>query len=58
LITFVAPIGLMMAFPAKAFFGLLSGPLILVPFTFSAIMMILSLRLWRLALRQYSSASS
>lgn len=57
-ITYILPVGIMMAFPAKALMGLLSGWGILVAFLTGIFLFILSLKLWYFALGQYSSASS
>lgn len=58
LITFVIPIGIMMTFPPKALFGLLSFPLLIVATIIGIGVFFLSLKLWNSALRQYTSASS
>ena len=57
-ITFIIPVGIMMTFPAKALMGLLSWQLILYAFFFSVTFLYFSLRVWRFALKNYSSASS
>lgn len=58
IITFVVPVGVMMTFPAKALMGLLSPGVIVLSFVFGFAFFLLSLRVWRYALSQYSSASS
>jgi ABC-2 type transport system permease protein len=58
LITFAVPIGIMMTFPAKALFGLLSWQVVVYSFVFSSVLLLISLQLWQVALRNYSSASS
>lgn len=58
LLTFVIPIALIFTFPAKALMALLSPGWIIFSLLFSAIVFWLSLRLWKYALTQYSSASS
>lgn len=58
ILTFVIPVGIMMTFPAKALMGLLSLPLVIYAVLFSAFLFYLSLRAWRFALKNYSSASS
>lgn len=58
LITFGVPIGIMMTFPAKALFGLLSWQAVVYSFAFSGVLLFISLRLWQAALKSYSSASS
>lgn len=56
--TFIIPVGIMVTFPPKALFNLLSTPLILISLVFGAVFFFLSLFLWRHSLTQYSSASS
>jgi ABC-2 type transport system permease protein len=56
--TFVIPVGVMMSFPAKTLFGLLTWPFILYSFVLSWGVLYLSVRLWNFALRKYQSASS
>jgi len=58
LLTFVVPIAVMINFPAKAFFGLLSPAGLLFAFLAAALLLFFSLRLWRFALTRYTSASS
>lgn len=58
LITFVIPVGIMMTFPAKALMGLLSLQFVIYAILFAFCLFYLSLRVWRFALRNYSSASS
>lgn len=58
IITFIIPVGLMMTFPAKALLGLLSPLVILFSLVLGFLFLVLSLRVWRFALSQYSSASS
>lgn len=58
LITFIIPVGIMMTFPGKALFGLLSWQIILIAFLISGAAFFLSLRLWKYALSRYASASS
>lgn len=58
LLTFVIPVGVMMTFPAKAFMGLLSLPLIFFSFGLGVVLFWLSLKFWGWALSRYSSASS
>lgn len=57
-ITFIIPVGIMMTFPPKALFGLLSPTFIILSLGIGVLFVYLSLRLWRFALTQYSSASS
>lgn len=57
-LTFIIPIGIMMTFPAKALFGLLSPIYIVISLGISLIFFYLSIKLWRYSLTKYSSASS
>lgn len=57
-ITFIIPVGVMMTFPPKALFGLLSPALLVLATAIGVTMFYLSLRFWRYALSQYTSASS
>ncbi len=57
-ITFIIPVGIMVTFPAKAAMGLLSFNSILISVFVSAILLYLSLRLWKFSLKNYTSASS
>lgn len=58
LVTFVIPVGIMMSFPAKVLFGILSPLGIISAFIISTILFSCSLILWRYALQNYTSASS
>lgn len=53
--TFIIPIGIMMTFPAKALFNLLSWEFILLSFVVSSLSVFTSLKLWNLALKRYQS---
>jgi len=53
--TFIIPVGIMMSFPTKTLFGLLSSSLILFSFFMSFLLLMLSLRLWDLAIKKYQS---
>lgn len=57
-ITFIIPVGMMMTFPPKALFGLLDLRLVLISFGIGLGLFIVSLRSWKYALSQYTSASS
>lgn len=57
-ITFVVPIGIMMTFPPKALFGILSSGYIIGSLIIGIVFVFLSLKFWRYALTQYTSASS
>lgn len=57
-LTFIAPVAIMMNFPAKALMGLLAWQWVIVSFLMSGIFLWGSLRFWKYALTQYSSASS
>lgn len=58
LITFIIPVGIMMTFPPKALFGLLSPSFLVLSVAIGLFFLYVSLRLWRYALTQYASASS
>lgn len=58
LLTFVLPVSVLMTFPAKALMGLLSWQWVVFSFLISGIFLWVSLRFWKYALTQYSSASS
>lgn len=58
IITFVVPVGVMMTFPVKALFGLLSPSAIMLSFVFGIVFFLICLRLWRFSLTKYTSASS
>jgi len=55
LFTYVIPVGIMMATPAKALLGILSAPVILLSLCFSGMILMLSLGAWKKALRAYQS---
>lgn len=57
-LTFVIPVGIMMTVPAKVLMGIFDWKMLIFAFTFSLFAFCFSLYLWRLALRNYSSASS
>lgn len=57
-LTFIVPVGIMITFPVHAALGILSFQAIIVAFLISGILFFGSLRFWRYALKQYSSASS
>ncbi len=58
LITFVVPVGVMMTFPAKALFGLLSPGFTAIALMVGILFFFVSVRVWRCALTKYASASS
>jgi ABC-2 type transport system permease protein len=58
LMTFVIPIAAMMTLPAKALMGLFSFQGLIYSFFFTILIFWLSLKIWKKALREYSSASS
>lgn len=58
LLTFIIPVGVIMTFPAKALFGLLSLTYIFISFGIALILFYLSIKLWRYALIKYTSVSS
>ena len=57
-LTYLIPIGFMITAPAKTLLGLLTPPTFLFSLLLASCFLFLSLRLWRYALSQYSSASS
>ncbi len=57
-LTIVIPIAVIVTFPAKALMGLLSWQWVVFSFVISGLFLFLSIRFWRYALTQYSSASS
>lgn len=58
ILTFIIPVGIMMTVPAKALFGLITIPIILVALIISSILMAISIYLWNRAIASYASASS
>lgn len=58
IITFIIPVGVMMTVPAKAFLGLLTPWVIIVSFMLGIVFFLICLRLWKVALTKYASASS
>jgi ABC-2 type transport system permease protein len=58
LLTFVVPIGVMMAVPSKVLLGLASGPLLLVSCLIGVSIFGLSLCAWNFSLKKYTSDSS
>lgn len=58
LLTFVIPIAIAYTIPAKSLLGLVTLPTVLIGIVISVASLAASLRLWRYALTQYSSASS
>ncbi|MBI2018046.1 ABC-2 family transporter protein [Candidatus Daviesbacteria bacterium] len=57
-LTFIIPVGLMMSFPAKSLMGFLSPLLVIYTLIFSLVFLYLSILIWKLSLKHYSSASS
>ncbi|MBI5619351.1 ABC-2 family transporter protein [Candidatus Gottesmanbacteria bacterium] len=57
-ITFVVPVGVMMTFPAKALFGLLTPTAVIVSFLIGIAFLLVSVRVWGASLTRYASASS
>lgn len=53
--TFIIPVGIMMTFPVKALFNLLSWEFILLSFFVSSMLLLFSFKLWDIALRKYQS---
>jgi ABC-2 type transport system permease protein len=58
LLTFTIPVIVLITVPAKALIGLLSWQWVVFSFVISGLFLFLSIRFWRYALTQYSSASS
>ncbi len=58
ILTFVVPIGIMFTVPVRALLGLLSWPEVLLAFVVGLVFFFVSLRLWGISLRLYTSASS
>lgn len=57
-LTFVIPIGIMTSFPAKSLLGLISPLMILYAVIFSSVLLLISLKVWNLSIKGYSSVSS
>jgi ABC-2 type transport system permease protein len=57
-LTFIIPIALIYTFPAKALFGLLSLPAVIITLLTTSFIYYLALRFWHYSLTQYSSTSS
>ncbi|MBI3397282.1 ABC-2 family transporter protein [Candidatus Woesebacteria bacterium] len=58
ILTYLVPVGLMVAVPAKVFMGIITVSGILTAFAFSVLAFIAATRFWGYALRRYTSASS
>lgn len=58
ILTYLIPVGLMVTLPAKALMGLLTPGVVLLSFFLGILLMFLSIKFWKFALRKYSSASS
>lgn len=58
IITFLIPVGCMVAFPVKAIMGLMSPLGVLWSLTFGGLLLFLSFKFWNFALKKYTSASS
>ncbi len=58
LITFVIPIGIMMTFPPKVLFGVLTTKFLIIALVIGGGFFYLSLWFWKRALQEYTSASS
>lgn len=57
-LTFVIPVGIMMSFPTKSLLGFLSPTLTIYSVVFSIAVFVMSINIWKFALKKYSSASS
>lgn len=53
--TFIIPVGIMMTYPTKVLFNILSTPLILYSFIFAATIFFLSLKFWDHSIKKYQS---
>jgi len=58
ILTFLIPVGVMMAFPAKAALGLISFSGVVWSVALGVFALFLALRFWNFALKKYASASS
>lgn len=58
LFTFVLPVAVIIAFPAKAFLGILNWKLVWYAFFLSSTLVFLTVKFWNASLKHYSSASS
>ena len=58
IITFLIPVGVMVTFPAKVIMGLMSPMGVLWSLAFGGLILFLSLKFWKFALKKYTSASS
>jgi ABC-2 type transport system permease protein len=58
LLTFVFPVAVLTTFPAAAFVGTLEAGDVLISLSVMTILLVISRRFWKKALRHYSSASS
>lgn len=57
-LTYLVPVGIMITMPAKAMMGFVTPMGVIISFALGFLTMMLALRFWKLALRQYTSASS
>lgn len=58
ILTYLIPVGIMVSIPAKALLGVVTPLGVIASFLVGMVLIFLSLRFWRYALRFYSSASS
>ena len=56
--TFVLPIAVIVAFPTKAFLGILDWKLVWYAFALSSVLIFSAIKFWKRSLKYYSSASS
>jgi ABC-2 type transport system permease protein len=56
--TFIIPVIIIVGFPTKALFGLLSWPWMIFAFFYALVFFWLSIIFWKSSLKKYSSASS
>lgn len=58
ILTYLIPVGIMISLPAKALLGLVSFKGFIFSLIFGLLLLFISLRFWRFALKRYTSASS
>ncbi|MFV1916943.1 MAG: ABC-2 family transporter protein [Patescibacteria group bacterium] len=57
-LTYLIPVGVMITLPAKAFMGLITPLGIFISLILGTVVIVLSLKFWNFAIKQYTSASS
>lgn len=58
ILSYVVPVSLIATFPVESLLGMLSWQNIIFSLVFTAVLLFISLKIWNLSLRRYSSASS